>query len=115
MDWLTAEEAKAIQYEKTHGIAYSHISKEIHDRWVKQGLVLIMFDITQNKIMNHNPKENGLKIKRKTNRIRKYFQKNPYNLRQFFKRKYGKKLSSILTNIYNKNSLRRSNGQKKYR
>lgn len=47
MDWLTAEEAKAIQYEKTHGIAYSHISKEIHDRWVKQGLILIMFDITQ--------------------------------------------------------------------
>lgn len=45
MNYLTADEAKEIYYDRIHGIAYSHVSTDLYNRLIKAGLIEIMYRI----------------------------------------------------------------------
>ena len=45
MDWLTADEAREIYYDRIHGVAYSHVSTDLYNRLIKTGLIEIMYGI----------------------------------------------------------------------
>ena len=53
MEFLTAKEARQCDYETEHGIAYSHISDAIADRWVKQELIQLMYRIANHYSRQH--------------------------------------------------------------